>query len=382
MKLSTDRILTTHVGSLPRPDHLADGLLAREHGEPIDEAAFATEVRQAVHDIVRRQVAVGVDIVSDGEMGKIGYSTYIKDRCTGFTGDSPRRPPADLARFPDFMEMQARTNQAPSIRRPVCTGPIAIKDRGPLLTDIENFRAALAGAGAVDAFLNASSPGVISAFLPNEYYATEQAYLEALGVVMQDEFETIVTAGFVLQVDCPDLAMARHTQYKHLSDDEFVRQAEAQVEVLNAALVNVPADRCRMHICWGNYEGPHDFDIPLSRIASVLVRAKPQVLSFEGANPRHAHEWKVWGEIDLPEDKVLMPGVIDTCSNYVEHPDYVAERICRYADVVGRERVLAGTDCGFSTFTRYGRVAPEIAFEKLKTMAAGAEIASKRLWGR
>jgi len=200
--------------------------------------------------------------------------------------------------------------------------------------------------------------------------------------VMQDEFETIVNAGFVLQVDCPDLAMARHTQYKHLSDDEFVRQAEAQVEVLNAALANVPADRCRMHICWGNYEGPHDFDIPLARIAGVLVRAKPQVLSFEGANPRHAHEWKVWGEIDLPEDKVLMPGVIDTCSNYVEHPDYVAERICRYADVVGRERVLAGTDCGFSTFTRYGRVAPEIAFEKLKTMAAGAEIASRRLWGR
>ena len=340
-------------------------LLARERDEPCDEADFQRTVRAAVHDIVRRQVGVGVDIVSDGEMAKIGYSTYIKDRCTGFTGDSPRRPPADLARFPDFMEMQARTNQAPSIRRPVCTGPIAVKDRAPLATDIANFKAALAGAGAVDAFMNASSPGVVSAFLPNEYYPTEQAYLEAIGAAMREEYEAIVGAGFVLQIDCPDLAMARHTQYKDLSDEAFVRQAEAQVEVLNAALTNVPAAQCRMHICWGNYEGPHDFDIPLARIAAVLVRAKPQVLSFEGANPRHAHEWSVWGEIDLPEDKVLMPGVIDTCSNYVEHPDYVAERICRYADVVGRERVLAGTDCGFSTFTRYGRVAPAIAFEKL-----------------
>jgi 5-methyltetrahydropteroyltriglutamate--homocysteine methyltransferase len=382
MKLSTDRILTTHVGSLPRPDSLADLLLAREAGTAIDEALFAEEVRQAVHAVVRRQVAVGVDIVSDGEMAKIGYSTYIKDRCSGFTGDSPRRPPADLERFPDFMAMQARTNQAPPIKRPVCTGEILVKDRQPLATDIANFRTALAGAGATDAFLNASSPGVISAFLPNEYYPTEQAYLEALGAAMREEYETIVNAGFVIQIDCPDLAMARHTQYKHLSDDEFVRQAERQVEVLNAALVNVPADRARLHICWGNYEGPHDFDIPLAKIAQVLVKVKPQVLSFEGANPRHAHEWKVWGEIALPEDKVLMPGVIDTCSNYLEHPEYIAERLCRYADVVGRERVLAGTDCGFSTFTRYGRVAPEIAYEKLKVMAAGAEIASRNLWSR
>ncbi|MEQ8660322.1 MAG: epoxyalkane--coenzyme M transferase, partial [Gammaproteobacteria bacterium] len=266
--------------------------------------------------------------------------------------------------------------------RPVCTGPIAIRNRAPLETDIANFHAALAGAGAVEGFLNASSPGVVSAFLPNEHYASDQAYLEALGVVMREEYEAIAAAGFVLQVDCPDLAMARHTQYKDLGDDDFVRQAERQVEVLNAALVNVPAAQCRMHVCWGNYEGPHDFDIPLARIAGVLCRAKPQVISFEAANPRHAHEWTVWQAIDLPEDKVLMPGVIDTCTNYIEHPELVAERLCRFADIVGRERVLAGTDCGFSTFARYGHVAPEIAWEKLAALAAGAALASRRLWGR
>ena len=380
MKLSTDRILTTHVGSLPRPDALADMLLQREAGEAVDAAAFGQAVSAAVFAVVRRQVALGIDIVSDGEMAKIGYSTYIKDRCTGFTGNSARRPPADLARFPAYMERQAKTNEAPAVIRPVCTSHITIKDRAPLETDIKNFRAALVGAGATDAFLNASSPGVISAFLPNEYYPTEQAYLEALGAVMREEFEAITQAGFVLQVDCPDLAMARHTQYKDLTDDEFVRQAEKQVEVLNAALSNVPAEQLRMHICWGNYEGPHDFDIPLHKIAKVLCRAKPQAISFEASNPRHAHEWKVWGEIDLPADKVLIPGVIDTCTNYIEHPDLVAERICRFADIVGRERVLAGTDCGLSTFTRYGHVLPEIGYEKLKALAAGAEIASRRLW--
>ncbi len=380
MKLSTDRILTTHVGSLPRPDALADLLVARESGAAVDEMAFTAMVRQAVHDVVRRQVGIGIDVVSDGEMGKIGYSTYIKDRCSGFSGDSPRRPPADLARFPAFMERQKLTGEAPPIARPVCTGEIRVENRAPLETDIANFRAALEGAGATEAFLNASSPGVISAFLPNEYYADEQAYLEALGAAMREEYEAITGAGFLLQVDCPDLAMARHTQYKDLTDEQFVRQAERQVEVLNAALANVPAESVRMHICWGNYEGPHDFDIPLAKIAGVLVRAKPQAISFEAANPRHAHEWPVWGEIDLPEDKVLIPGVIDTCTNYIEHPELVAERICRFADIVGRERVLAGTDCGLSTFTRYGHVIADIGYEKLQALAEGAAIASRRLW--
>lgn len=380
MRLSTDRILTTHVGSLPRPPELAAMLLAREADEPVDETAFAGTVAQAVREVVRHQVAVGVDIVSDGEMGKIGYSTYIKDRCSGFSGDSPRKPPADLERFPGYMALTAQRNQAPPIRRPACTGAIAVENRRPLETDLANFKAALAGSGAVEGFMNASSPGVISAFLPNSYYPTEDAYLEALGRAMREEYEAIHAAGFVIQLDCPDLAMARHTQYKHLADDEFVRHAERQVEVLNAALVNVPAAMSRLHICWGNYEGPHDHDIPLAKIAHVLCRAKPQVLSFEAANPRHAHEWTVWRDIALPEDKVLMPGVIDTSSNYIEHPDYVAERICRFADIVGRERVLAATDCGFGTFATYGAVYPDIAYEKLKALAAGAAIASKRLW--
>jgi len=380
MKLSTDRILTTHVGSLPRPEALADALLAREHGEPYDEAGFGALVRDSVREAVRHQVEVGIDIVSDGEMSKISYATYIKDRCSGFSGDSPRRVPADLERFPGFMATAAKQNQAPAIARPMCTGEVAVKTRVPLETDLANFRDALAGSGAVEGFMNASSPGVINAFLPNEYYASEEAYMEALSKVMRDEYEAINQAGFVIQLDCPDLAMARHAQYKDLDDDAFVRLAGMHVEVLNEALQNVPADMARLHLCWGNYEGPHDYDIPLAKIAGVLCRAKPQVLSFEAANPRHAHEWPVWGEIDLPEDKVLMPGVIDTSTNYVEHPDYVAERICRFADVVGRERVLASTDCGFATFTRFGRVDPDIAFEKLKTLAEGARRASARLW--
>ena len=380
MRLSTDRILTTHVGSLPRPDGLADLLIQRESGEAVDEVAFAADVKDAVHAVVHRQVEVGVDIVSDGEMSKIGYSTYIKDRCSGFAGDSPRKPPADLERFPEFMVLSAQRNQAPPITRPVCNDEISIKTRAPLETDVANFRDALTGSGAVEGFLNASSPGVISAFLPNEYYPTERAYLKALGSVMREEYEAINQAGFVIQLDCPDLAMARHTQYKDLTDDDFVKQAAMQVEVLNGALEKVPAEMSRMHICWDNYEGPHDRDIPLSKIADVLCNAKPQVISFEAANPRHAHEWSVWREIDLPDDKVLMPGVIDTSTNYIEHPEYVAERICRFADIVGRERVLAGTDCGFSTFTKFGRVDHDIVYEKLKALAEGAEIASARLW--
>lgn len=380
MRLSTDRILTTHVGSLPRPDALADLLLARERGESIDEAGFDELVRESVHDTVKRQVDVGIDVVSDGEMSKISYSTYIKDRCSGFSGDSPRRAPADLERFPGFMETTARQNQAPAISRPMCTGEVTIKTRRPLENDLANFRDALVGSGAVEGFMNASSPGVINAFLPNEYYVSERDYMDALSKVMREEYEAINRAGFVIQLDCPDLAMARHTQYKALSDSEFVKHAAMHVEVLNDALQNVPADMARLHLCWGNYEGPHDHDIPLAKIAGVLCKAKPQVLSFEAANPRHAHEWSVWGEIDLPDDKVLMPGVIDTSTNYVEHPEYVAERLCRFADVVGRERVLGSTDCGFATFTRFGRVDPEIAFEKLRALAEGAAIATARLW--
>jgi 5-methyltetrahydropteroyltriglutamate--homocysteine methyltransferase len=355
-------------------------LLDRDAGKPVDAGIFEAAVRQAVGDSVRKQVELGIDIVGDGEMSKVGYSTYIKDRVSGFSGTSARRVPADLERFPNYLQNAARRGESPLIQRPVCTGEVRLVDNAPLERDIANFRTALEGTGAVDAFMNSSSPGVICAFLPNEYYPTEDAYLEALAAVMRPEFEAIHKAGFVLQLDCPDLAMARHMQYKAVSDDEFVARADAHVEVLNAALANVPADAARLHLCWGNYEGPHVCDIAAEKLMPVLRKVKPQVISFEASNPRHAHEWTVWRDAGLPDDKVLMPGVVDSVSNFVEHPQLVAERICRFADFVGRERVLAGTDCGFATFVGYGKVDPDIAFAKLKTLAEGAEIASKRLW--
>ena len=380
MVSSADRILTTHVGSLPRPDDLADLLVARENGESVDEKLFNDSVDKPVAGAVRTQVELGIDLVSDGEMSKIGFSTYIKDRCSGFSGDSPRLPPGDLELFPDYMVQAAAQNQAPPIKRPVCSDEIRVVNREPLEQDIARFKRELANSDAVGGFMNASSPGIIYTSLPNEYYASDDDYLEALGNVMQEEFETIHAAGLTLQVDCPDLAMARHIKYKTLSDDEFLREAGKQLEVLNAALSNIPSESVRLHICWGNYEGPHHLDIPLAKIASLICQARAQVLSFEASNPRHAHEAGVWDAIDLPEDKVLMPGVIDTCTNYIDHPELVAERICRFADIVGRERVLAGTDCGFGTFTKFGRVNPSIALEKLSSLVEGAALASKRLW--
>ncbi|MGR8948176.1 MAG: cobalamin-independent methionine synthase II family protein [Gammaproteobacteria bacterium] len=381
MTTSADRILTTHVGSLPRPDELADLLVARENGETVDEKLFQDSVEVAVANAVQAQVSTGIDIISDGEMSKIGFSTYIKDRCSGFSGDSPRLPPGDLEQFPDYMAQAAAQNQAPPIKRPACTGDIQVVNRQPLEQDIARFKRILASSSALSGFMNASSPGIIYTSLPNEYYASDDEYLEALGKVMQEEFETIHAAGLTLQVDCPDLAMARHIKYKALSDEEFLREAGKQLEVLNLALQNIPAENVRLHICWGNYEGPHHLDIPLQKIVSLICSARAQVLSFEASNPRHAHEAEVWRAIDLPDDKILMPGVIDTCTNYIDHPELVAERICKFANIVGRERVLAGTDCGFGTFTKFGRVNPSIAMEKLSSVVQGAEIASKRLWG-
>lgn len=382
MTTSTDRILTTHVGSLPRPEPLADLLIARENGEAVDETLFSDTVDAAVADAVKAQVDVGIDLVSDGEMSKIGFSTYMLGRCSGFSGDSPRVPPGDLEAFPDYLVQAAAQNQAPPIKRPVCTGEIRIVNREALEQDIARFKRVLAGSGAAGGFMNASSPGIIYTSLPNEYYASDDDYLDALGKVMREEFEAIHAAGLTLQVDCPDLAMARHIKYKALSDDEFLREAAKHLEVLNHALRNVPAENVRLHICWGNYEGPHHLDIPLRKIAPLVCRASAQVLSFEASNPRHAHEAGVWREIDLPDDKILMPGVIDTCTNYIDHPELVAERLCRFADIVGRERVLAGTDCGFGTFTRFGRVNPGIAMEKLSALVRGAALASERLWAR
>jgi 5-methyltetrahydropteroyltriglutamate--homocysteine methyltransferase len=331
---------------------------------------------------VKRQRAVGVDIVNDGEMSKPGYSTYITDRLTGFGGTNPRRMPRDIADFPIFRAMSDRATGPQLIRRASCVGPVAVKDRAPLERDIANLKAATAGAGATEVFMTSASPGLVTAFQPNQYYPTHEAYVAALTDALQEEYETIVKAGFTLQLDCPELALAHHTAFQDLSEAEFLKRGEQHVEALNHALRNVPADSVRLHICWGNYEGPHDFDIPLQKIARTVLKAKPNAYVIEAANPRHAHEWEMWREVKLPDDKMLMPGVIDTSTNYVEHPELVAQRLCQYADVVGRERVVAATDCGFGTFAGYGKIDPEIAFRKLQAMSDGAALASKKLWRR
>jgi 5-methyltetrahydropteroyltriglutamate--homocysteine methyltransferase len=380
MKTSQDRILTTHVGSLPRPPELREILVRKDQGEPYDRDALVRLVRQAVVDIVRRQAAVGVDIVNDGEMSKPGYSTYIADRLTGFAGHEPAKPRLDTRDHPNFLAAYERMTGGNTARRAVCVGPIAWQDRAPLAQDLDNLRFALGQVAATEGFMTAASPGLVPVFQTNRHYPSHEAYIEAIAEAMQEEYEAIVNAGFVLQLDCPDLAMAHHTSFQDLNETDFLKRAELHVEVLNHALRNVPADRARIHICWGNYEGPHDHDIAFAKVAPILVKAKPQALVVEAANPRHAHEWNVWQETKLPDDKILIPGVLDTSTNYVEHPELVAERICRFADIVGRERVIAGSDCGFGTFAGYGKLDPDISFKKLAAMAEGAAIATKRLW--
>ena len=383
MKTSTDRILTTHVGSLPRPAALRELLVSKDKGEAYDKAEMARLTTRAVADIVQRQVAAGVDIVDDGEMSKPGYSTYIADRLSGFAGHAPAKPRLDTGPYPNFNAAYARMTGENAARRAVCVGPIAAQDREPLAQDIANLKAAVAGVDITDVFMTAASPGLVPVFQTNAYYPSHEAYVEAIAAAMQEEYEAIVDAGFVLQLDCPDLAMAHHTSFQDLSEAEFLKRAGFHVEVLNHALRNVPAEMSRIHICWGNYEGPHDHDIDFRKVAPILVKAKPQALVVEAANPRHAHEWAVWkDEVKLPDDKILIPGVLDTSTNYVEHPELVAERLCRFADIVGRERVIAGSDCGFGTFAGYGKLDPDISFKKLRAMADGAAIASRRLWGR
>jgi len=380
MRASTGRILTTHVGSLPRSQAVTDVLFAREKGEIRDRAAAASVITDAVAEVVRRQVATGIDVVSDGETNKISYATYIADRFAGFGGDTPREPGQDLVEFPRFMAKLASSGATAKYRRPRCIGEIALKDSGPLHEDLGNFRAAVDAAKPVEAFMNAASPGVLALFQPNDYYKTQDAYLEALGNAMQAEYEAIVGAGFLLQIDAPDFGMGRHTMYRNASADEYLKAASRHVEVLNHALRNLPAERIRMHICWGNYEGPHHHDIPLEQLLPVVIKAKPQALLFEASNPRHAHEWIVFKKQKVPDDKILVPGVLSTTTNYIEHPELVAERILRFADIVGRERVMAGTDCGFGTFGGFGPVDPDIVYLKLGSLAEGARIASERLF--
>jgi len=382
MKTSQDRILTTHVGSLPRPPELKELLVRKDQNQAYDTAALDRLTRQAVFDIVKRQAQTGIDIVNDGEMSKPGYSTYVADRLSGFSGHEPAKPRLDTRDHPNFLAAYERMTGANVARRAVCTGPVAVRDRAPLEHDLANLKDALAQVQVVEGFMTAASPGLVPVFQTNRHYPSHEAYVEAIAAAMQDEYEAIVKAGFVLQLDCPDLAMARHTSFQELGEAEFLKRAAFHVDVLNNALRNVPAERARIHICWGNYEGPHDHDIAFAKVAPILVKAKPQALVVEAANPRHAHEWNVWRETKLPDDKILIPGVLDTSTNYVEHPELVAQRICQFADIVGRERVIAGTDCGFGTFAGYGKIDPDIAFKKLGAMVDGAAIASKRLWGR
>jgi 5-methyltetrahydropteroyltriglutamate--homocysteine methyltransferase len=382
MKLSTDRILTTHVGSLPRPQALVELLVKKDHNEPYDHAAFDRHVTEAVAAVVARQVTTGIDVVSDGEASKIGYATYIKERLTGFGGEPyTPKPNRDVADYPDFRNRMVQFTGAFVFHRLCCIGDVQLRDHDAVKQDIANFKAAIDASKPVDAFMPAASPGVVSAFQPNRHYPNHAAYIGAIADAMREEYEAITNAGIVVQLDSPDLAMARHTGFQDLSEADFLKQAEQQVEAVNHALANVPASSVRLHLCWGNYEGPHDFDIPLQKMLPVILKAKPQAISFEAANPRHAHEWTVWRDAKIPDDKVLIPGVIDTCTNYVEHPELVAQRIVQYADIVGRERVIAGTDCGFATFVGHaGRVDPEIAYRKLGSLVEGARLASQKLW--
>ena len=377
-----DRIVTTHVGSLPRSAAVTELIFAHEQGETVDPARFDAVLTEAVDACVARQVGCGIDIVSDGEMAKISYATYIKDRITGFDGDSPRTPPADLEAFPSFLKRQAGSGGTPTYRRPCCVGPIAPKTLAPLVDDLRRFDTAIAAHPPAGSFMNAASPGVIALFQPNRHYATQDAYLEALAEAMRPEYEAIVAAGHVLQLDSPDLGLGRHMMYKERSDAEYLSLIARHVEVLNHALRNVPADRVRMHVCWGNYEGPHHCDVEMRTILPVLMTAKPRGLLFETANPRHQHDWQAFRDLAalIPEDRVLIPGVIDSTTNFVEHPEVVAQRIEQFAALVGRERVIAGTDCGFSTFAGFGAVDPEIVYAKLATLAEGAARASARLW--
>lgn len=381
MKSSTERILTTHVGSLPRSKAVTDGVFAKENGGDFDPTELGQTITDAVNDVVERQVSVGVDVVSDGEMSKISYATYIKDRITGFEGDSPRQPPKDLEEFPGFLARQASSGGTPSYQRPCCVGEIKVKDMQPLTEDLQNLKAACDAHQPTEAFMNAASPGVIALFQPNKHYAGHEQYLEALAEAMRIEYEAIVEAGYVLQLDSPDLGLGRHMLFKDKPEGEYIRLANLHVEALNHALRNVPADRVRLHVCWGNYEGPHHCDAPMSTVLPIALKAKPQALLFESSNPRHAHEWTVFRDADIPQDKILIPGVLDSTTNFIEHPQLVAERICRFADIVGRERVIAGTDCGFSTFAGFGAVDEDIVYAKLKAMSDGAEIASAQLWG-
>jgi 5-methyltetrahydropteroyltriglutamate--homocysteine methyltransferase len=381
MKRSSERILTTHTGSLPRPDDLMTMLRAREAGEAHDAAALAERIRSSVAETVARQARTGIDIVNDGEMGKPSYATYVKDRLTGFEGGkSAPIFAADLGEFPSFTKRGGRESGVTVMKRPSCVGPIEYRGLDALSTDIANLKSAAAGAKIEETFMSAASPGVVSFFLSDNYYHDHERYIRAIAEAMRVEYEAIAEAGLILQVDCPDLAMSRHIQFKNLSLKEFRKTIELHIDALNHALAKVPPERARLHLCWGNYEGPHHHDVPFADIADIVFKARPQGLSYEASNPRHEHEWETFREIKPPDGKILIPGVIDSVTNFIEHPKLVAQRIANLANVVGRENVIAGTDCGFGTIAGVSRVDGEIAWAKLAAMAEGAKIATARLW--
>ena len=378
-EIKLNRILTSHVGSLPRSQEVVDFIFARENNEIYDENSFDECMQNNVLSTVEKQKKAGIDIVSDGETSKISYATYVKDRYTGFSGDSPRNAPEDLKLFPGFLQRLADEGGTPQYARPMCTSEVKSKGQGELQKDIVNLKKAMTANGIERGFMNAASPGVISLFLQNDFYATRDTYLAALADAMRDEYETIVASGLDLQLDCPDLALSRHMLFSDLSDSEFIKIAESHMEALNHALKNVPAEKVRIHICWGNYEGPHCCDIDMNKVFGTLMKAKAQYTLFETSNPRHAHEWTVFRDrkSEIPDDKILVPGVVDTTTNFIEHPELVAERINKFVNIVGKDRVIAGSDCGFGTFAGFGAVDPDIAFAKLESLSEGAKLASQ-----
>ena len=382
MQRSTERFLTTHTGSLPRPPDLIRMMYAKEEGVPVDPAALSQRVADAVAEVVRKQAASGVDIVNDGEMSKPSYATYIKDRLSGFGGEGNTFVYQDLAEFPNLAKRVFGDPGRSRRKTPACNAPITVRDAQAPLVDIEHLQAAAKAVKTEETFLTGASPGVVSLFFRNEYYPTEEAYVFAIADAMRSEYEAIGKAGVVLQIDCPDLGMGRHIQYANLSLPEWRKKAHMHVEALNHAVEHVPAEQLRMHLCWGNYEGPHHCDVPLADVIDIVFKAKPMAIALEAANPRHAHEWKLFETVKLPDGKMLIPGVIESKSNFIEHPELIAQRIARYAKLVGRENVMAGSDCGFGTWVGQAAVDPDVVWAKMAAMAEGARIASREFWKR
>ncbi len=380
MKRSETRILTTHTGSLPRSPELQEVLRSRLDHQDAEAEEYRASVEEGVADVVARQVAAGIDVINDGEQGRVQYATYVKDRLTGYDGEQIIRtvPRKDDLEFPEFAAQRGPSSA--TLPWPACTGPVGWKDKDAVQREIQRLKTATEGMAAEEVFMTSASPGVIANFLPNQFYASEEEYLYALADVMKDDYKAIIDSGLLLQIDCPDLAMTRITQFSHLGEDEFIKIVEMHVEVLQHALAGLPPDRMRMHLCWGNTEGPHHYDVPLKRIVNIVIKAPPGAISFEGANPRHAHEWKVWEDVKLPEGKVIIPGVLDTTTNFIEHPDLIAQRIANYAGIVGKENMMVGSDCGFGTSAWGRRVESRVAWAKLASMVEGARLASAELW--